>query len=56
MQKRKLGSSSLEVAPLTLGGNVFGWTIDEKNRLKYWMHLLQQASILLTQPIHIRVG
>ena len=30
MQKRKLGSSSLEVAPLTLGGNVFGWTIDEK--------------------------
>lgn len=30
MQKRKLGNSSLEVAPLTLGGNVFGWTIDEK--------------------------
>lgn len=30
MQKRKLGDSSLEVAPLTLGGNVFGWTIDEK--------------------------
>ncbi len=30
MQNKKLGSSSLEVAPLTLGGNVFGWTIDEK--------------------------
>lgn len=30
MQKRKLGNSSLEIAPLTLGGNVFGWTIDEK--------------------------
>ncbi len=30
MQKRKLGDSSLEVAPLTLGGNVFGWTIGEK--------------------------
>ena len=30
MQKRKLGDSSLECAPLTLGGNVFGWTIDEK--------------------------
>ncbi len=29
MQKRKLGRSALEVAPLTLGGNVFGWTIDE---------------------------
>ena len=30
MQKRKLGNSSLECAPLTLGGNVFGWTIDEQ--------------------------
>ncbi|KQW16536.1 aldo/keto reductase [Streptomyces sp. Root369] len=26
---RKLGSSDLEVFPLTLGGNVFGWTADE---------------------------
>ena len=25
---RKLGHSNLEVAPLMLGGNVFGWTID----------------------------
>ena len=30
MQKRHLGKSSLEVAPLMLGGNVFGWTSDEK--------------------------
>ena len=29
MQKRKIGRSELEVAPLCLGGNVFGWTIDE---------------------------
>jgi aryl-alcohol dehydrogenase-like predicted oxidoreductase len=29
MQKRHLGKSSLEVAPLMLGGNVFGWTADE---------------------------
>jgi aryl-alcohol dehydrogenase-like predicted oxidoreductase len=29
MKKRKLGNSGLEVAPLALGGNVFGWTIDE---------------------------
>ncbi len=27
--KRPLGSSGLEVMPLALGGNVFGWTIDE---------------------------
>ncbi|MGE0699352.1 MAG: aldo/keto reductase [Hyphomicrobiaceae bacterium] len=30
MQKRKLGKSSLEIAPLVFGGNVFGWTVDEK--------------------------
>jgi aryl-alcohol dehydrogenase-like predicted oxidoreductase len=29
MEKRKLGLSGLEVAPLCLGGNVFGWTADE---------------------------
>jgi aryl-alcohol dehydrogenase-like predicted oxidoreductase len=27
--KRPLGSSGMEVAPLALGGNVFGWTADE---------------------------
>lgn len=26
---RKLGSSDLAVFPLSLGGNVFGWTADE---------------------------
>ena len=30
MKTRKLGSSTLEVSPLCLGSNVFGWTIDEK--------------------------
>lgn len=30
MEKKKLGESTLEVAPLALGTNVFGWTIDEK--------------------------
>jgi aryl-alcohol dehydrogenase-like predicted oxidoreductase len=29
MKKRRLGGSELEVAPLALGGNVFGWTADE---------------------------
>jgi aryl-alcohol dehydrogenase-like predicted oxidoreductase len=27
--KRKLGTSDLQIAPLVLGGNVFGWTADE---------------------------
>lgn len=29
-QLRKLGSSDLEVFPLNLGGNVFGWSADER--------------------------
>jgi len=29
MEQRKLGDSGLTVAPLALGGNVFGWTADE---------------------------
>lgn len=34
MQKRKLGNSGIEVAPLVLGGNVFGWTVDETTGFK----------------------
>ena len=30
MEKRRIGDSELEIAPLALGGNVFGWTADEK--------------------------
>ena len=29
MKMRQLGKSTIEVAPLMLGGNVFGWTADE---------------------------
>ena len=34
MQKRKLGKSGLEIAPLVFGGNVFGWTADEATSFK----------------------
>ena len=34
MQMRKLGKSALEVTPLCLGGNVFGWTADEAMSFK----------------------
>ena len=34
MQKRKLGQSGIEVAPLAFGGNVFGWTADEASSFK----------------------
>jgi aryl-alcohol dehydrogenase-like predicted oxidoreductase len=29
MERRALGNSGLEIAPLIFGGNVFGWTVDE---------------------------
>jgi len=29
MQRRKLGHTDYQVAPLAFGGNVFGWTADE---------------------------
>src|SRR5579883_310362 len=34
VKKRKLGNTGLEVAPLALGGNVFGWTINEETSFK----------------------
>ncbi|OYQ42655.1 alcohol dehydrogenase [Flavobacterium cyanobacteriorum] len=30
MEKKQLGNTALYVYPITFGGNVFGWTIDEK--------------------------
>ena len=30
MKKIKIGDTSLEVGPFSLGGNVFGWTLDEE--------------------------
>ena len=34
MDKRKLGNSGIEIAPLVFGGNVFGWTADEATSFK----------------------
>jgi aryl-alcohol dehydrogenase-like predicted oxidoreductase len=34
MEKRKLGKSAIEIAPLMFGGNVFGWTADEAMSFK----------------------
>jgi aryl-alcohol dehydrogenase-like predicted oxidoreductase len=30
MQTRRMGHTDLSIAPLVLGGNVFGWTVDKK--------------------------
>lgn len=34
MEHRRLGSTDLEIAPLVLGGNVFGWTADEETSFR----------------------
>jgi aryl-alcohol dehydrogenase-like predicted oxidoreductase len=34
MQKRKLGNTGIEVPTIMLGGNVFGWTLDESASLR----------------------
>lgn len=34
MEKRKIGNSGLKVSPFAFGGNVFGWTVDEKESFK----------------------
>ena len=34
MEKRRLGRSSLETVPIVFGGNVLGWTVDQKSANK----------------------
>jgi aryl-alcohol dehydrogenase-like predicted oxidoreductase len=34
LQKRRLGQSQILTAPLVLGGNVFGWTLDEPSSFR----------------------
>jgi aryl-alcohol dehydrogenase-like predicted oxidoreductase len=34
MKRRKLGNTGFELPPLALGGNVFGWTLDETTSFK----------------------
>mgnify|MGYP002737681751 CR=1 FL=1 len=29
MERRPLGHTGIDIAPIVFGGNVFGWTIDE---------------------------
>ncbi|RZJ36010.1 MAG: aldo/keto reductase [Flavobacterium sp.] len=38
MEKRRLGATDLEITPLVFGGNVFGWTIDEKTSFELLDH------------------
>ena len=41
MEKRQLGQSDLQIYPIVLGGNVFGWTIDEKHAFEILNHFTE---------------
>ncbi|MDT0678065.1 aldo/keto reductase [Autumnicola musiva] len=43
MKSIKLGNTSLETAPIVFGGNVFGWTLDEKKSFKILDELLEKG-------------
>ena len=47
MQKRSIGRSELQVAPLVFGGNVFGWTADEPRRSRSSMRSSITASTFI---------
>jgi aryl-alcohol dehydrogenase-like predicted oxidoreductase len=47
MKKRKLGGTGLEIAPLGLGGNVFGWTADEATSLSLIDRFVERGFSLL---------
>ncbi|WP_223284400.1 hypothetical protein [Hymenobacter qilianensis] len=50
MNKRQLGNSSLSIAPLVLGGNVFGWTADEATSFAVLDAFVAGAAMPLTPP------
>jgi aryl-alcohol dehydrogenase-like predicted oxidoreductase len=39
-QRRKLGNSGLEIAPLVFGGNVFGWTVNQASASELLDHFV----------------
>ncbi len=43
MQKRQIGNSDLYVAPMVLGGNVFGWTLNEKESFHIMDRFLEEG-------------
>ncbi|WP_199748491.1 aldo/keto reductase [Candidimonas sp. SYP-B2681] len=43
MQKRTLGQSGVEIAPIVFGGNVFGWTADEARSFELLDRFVEQG-------------
>ncbi|KQR71433.1 aldo/keto reductase [Pedobacter sp. Leaf176] len=43
MEKRILGKTDLNIAPIVFGGNVFGWTIDEQKSFEILDHFIESG-------------
>ncbi|MCZ4222113.1 aldo/keto reductase [Pedobacter rhodius] len=43
MEKRTLGKTDLNIAPIVFGGNVFGWTIDEQKSFEILDHFIESG-------------
>jgi aryl-alcohol dehydrogenase-like predicted oxidoreductase len=43
MNKKALGNSDLKIPPIAFGGNVFGWTLDEKESFKMLDELVDRG-------------
>jgi len=43
MEKRILGKTDLNIAPIVFGGNVFGWTIDEQKSFEILDHFVESG-------------
>ena len=44
--RRSLGNSGISVRPLCFGGNVFGWTIDEKRSFELLDAFVDDAELI----------
>ncbi|MCB0181744.1 MAG: aldo/keto reductase [Anaerolineae bacterium] len=57
MEKRILGNSDLSIAPIVFGGNVLGWTIDEKQSFEILDHFIEAGfNAIDTADVYSRWG
>lgn len=47
MQKKKLANTGIEIPPIIFGGNVFGWTLDEKESFRMLDEVLEKGFNML---------
>jgi hypothetical protein len=54
--KRKLGSTGIEIQPLVFGGNVFGWTADERTSFALLDGFVDAGFEMIERRTCIRAG